>query len=292
MTTRVAVLLPLAAVVCQASPADQGRPWLERCVGSAPAHRWDLPLPFREVSGLALAPDGRLFLHNDEQGILAAVDPREGRILATYRLGPRTPREDFEGVAITGDRLFLVTSDAVLFETRLPPAGAADLAVLPFRRMRTGLGARCEVEGLAADPPTAADTVLVLACKTPRESALAGRLTMFRWSVTRGALASPDRISVPFEALTAGRGRREAAFRASGLDRVPSTGHYVAVAGPDRAIAELDASGRVVAAAALHRRHVQAEGVVVTPDGALIVSDEGPRGTRAPGTLTVYDCAR
>lgn len=285
------MLLPLAALVCQASPGDRDRPWLERCVASAPSHRRDLPPLFREVSGLALAPDGRLFLHNDEQGILAAVDAREGRILATYRLGPRTPREDFEGVAIVGDRLFLVTSDGVLFETRVPPAGSADLMVLPFRQIRTGLGARCEVEGLAAEPPSAGDTVLVLACKTPRAPELAGRLTVFRWSVARGALATPERISVPLLALAAGRGRR-ALFRASGLDRVSATGHYVAVAGPDRAIAEFDAAGEVVAAAPLHRRHGQAEGVVVTADGALIISDEGPRGTRAPGTLTVYDCAR
>lgn len=284
------LLLALAGAACAPRAAEAPAPWLARCLAADPAHRWELPALFREVSGLALAPDGRLFLHNDEQGGLAALDPAAGRIVATYRLGPDTPRADFEGVTVAGPRLFLVTSRGRLYETGLPAPGPADFAVLPFRTIDTGLGEQCEIEGLSHEVldagAAAPDTVLLLACKTPRRKALEGQVTVFRWSLGRAALARPDRITVPLGGPATGR--RGSAFRASGIDRDPLTGRYLAVAGPDRLIAELDA-GAVTTAARLPGRHPQPEGIVVTPAGDLILSDEGLEG---PGTVTVYACGR
>lgn len=257
---------------------------LDRCLGAPPVHRWELPPLFREVSGLGLAGDGRLLLHNDEQGVLAALDLAGGWILGTYRLGSPPVRDDFEGLAVVGERLFLVTSRGVLYETVVPPPRAErGEYVMPYRVRSTGLDDQCEFEGLAYD---SAAGVLLLACKTPKKKSLEDVLAIFRWSVAEERLAEPERIEVPLDDLKKGRpGKR---FQASGLDRDPVSGRLVAVAAPDNAIAEFDATGVVVATRALPNRHRQAEGVVVTRDGRLIISDEG--GRSGPGSVAIYAC--
>jgi uncharacterized protein YjiK len=257
---------------------------LERCLAAAPAHRWELPPLFREISGLALTGDGRLLFHNDEQALLAALDPDRGWILGTYRLGSPPVRGDFEGVAVAGQRLFLVTSDGVLYETVVPPPSEnRGEFVLRYRIHTTGLGERCEVEGLTYDPT---DDTLLFACKTPRQKSLRDAFTVFRWSLADERLAPADQISVPLDELKKGRPGKE--FRGSGLDRDPVSGRLLAIAGADRAIAEFDAAGAVLATRALPARHRQAEGIVVTRDGRLIISDEG--GRSAGGAVTVYAC--
>src|SRR5687768_6569101 len=95
-----------------------------------PAWQAVLPDELAEISGLAFAPDGRLFAHGDEQGLVHRLDPRNGKILGSFALAA-TGREpdlgkklkgaraadavigDFEGIAIVGDRFFLVTSNGV-----------------------------------------------------------------------------------------------------------------------------------------------------------------------------------
>ncbi|MEZ4587286.1 MAG: SdiA-regulated domain-containing protein [Gemmatimonadales bacterium] len=259
----------------------QQQPWLDRCLDAEPTHRWLLPAAFREVSGLALSDDGRLFFHNDEQGILAAIDPAKGTILATYRLGPGTPRDDFEGIAIRNDRLFLVTSRGLLYESRVPAPGPVELGMLPFRIVDTGLGRECEIEGLGVD----ADGSLLVACKTARRKRLEDWLTLFRWNPDRQALAEPDRIQVPLDDLAKGRpGKR---FHASGVERDPSNGRLIVVAAADDAIAEMGPTGEAPRARELPKRHRQAEGIAIDKAGRLILSDEGGRGH---GSVTVYAC--
>jgi hypothetical protein len=60
----------------------------------------------------------------------------------------------------------------------------------------------------------------------------------------------------------------------------------VAVAGPQRVIAEFTPAGAVVATRQLHRRlHRQPEGIAFLGDSAVLISDEGGKGR---ATLTLY----
>lgn len=274
--------LALAGLACASPGALQQTSLLQRCFAGPPTARWELPAAFREVSGLAVTADGRVLLHADEAGILAAFDYRTGRVVATYRLGPATPRDDFEGIAVVGTRLLLVSSQGLLYESRVPAQGPSDLGVLPFEIRDTGLGKHCEIEGLVGD---AERELIFLACKTPRSPALENVLTVFRWSLAAGRLADPDRLTVPLGELR--RNGRGKGFAASGLDRQSDTGRFLALAAREGAIAEFDPAGRVHAVLPLPRGHRQAEGIVLTSDGALLIADEG--GRRA-GTVTVYAC--
>ena len=257
---------------------------------AAPAARWELPRRLREVSGLAATEDGRIFAHDDERGLIHELDPRDGVLVKSFALvdggsgadgGEQRPlRGDFEGLVAAGGRFYLVTSDGVLYESG---EGRADERVTA-RALRTGLGARCEIEGLGYEPD---GRVLLLACKTAREGVRADAVTIFRWSLAAGALdAARPSLVVPVAEL-ARAGGPPRAFSASGIERDPRTGNYILVAARQRALAEVTPSGTVVAALRLPAaRHPQAEGIALTPDGTLLIADEGEES--GAGTVAVY----
>lgn len=252
--------------------------WLDRCFAAAPVSRVELPERFREVSGLALAADGRIFLHNDEAGAIATLDPTEGQLVATYQLGPDHPEEDFEGIAIEGDSLTMITSRGRLYRTGVPGPGPAEDSMLTYTVAETDLGRDCEIEGLAAD-----QGVLLIACKEARRKSLGDALTIFRWDLATGELASPDRIQVPLDSLAGIR-----RFRASAVERHPTTGRLVVLAAADGAVAELGPGGEQPVVRALPRGHRQAEGLAIPGDGQILIADEGAPSGR--GVLSRYAC--
>jgi hypothetical protein len=147
-----------AGLVVRADPIEQYD------LAGKPAWQAVLPDELAEISGLAFAPDGRLFAHGDEQGVVYRLDPRSGKILGSFALAP-TGREpdfgkkpkgaqaenavfgDFEGIAIAGDRFFLVTSNGALLEFREERNGGR----IPYTAHATGLARICEVEGVDHD---------------------------------------------------------------------------------------------------------------------------------------------
>jgi uncharacterized protein YjiK len=250
------------------------------CLAGKPRARWLLPPDLREISGLAFTDDGRLLVHDDGRARIVELDYRTGRVVKAFELGRPVRRGDFEGIAIAGPRIFLVTSDGVLYETR----EGKDRDAVPYRRTPTGAGRLCEVEGLAWEP---ASLALLFLCKTPRVRGLRHSITMLRWSVDGQRWLVPDRITIPMDKKF--RDTYGAEFRGSDLARDPVTGRYLAIAGLNRMAVELTADGRIVGAGFLGKHHPQAEGVAVARDGTILVSDEGVRG---PAHLAVYACAR
>ncbi len=253
---------------------------------SSAAIRVALPDALREISGLATTADGRLITHGDERAIVHELDARRGRSVRTFALDGRR-RGDFEGVAVVDDRLFLMTSDGWLYETRAD--AGRDGASTSATAYDTGLGASCELEGLAYEP---SDRSLLRGCKHPRTRALRGRVTLFRWSVDRRASGRPSAASVAVSVAesAATRGTGAGAFATSAVERDPRTGHYVLVAGPQRLLAEVTPAGVVVATRRLdHALHPQPEGIAFLGDSALLIADEGGSGR---ATLTRYPRTR
>lgn len=270
----VVATLALAPVASNGSVVD--------CLATTrPVARWALPPLFREVSGLALSGDGRLLFHNDEAGVIGAFEAGTGRLQATYTLGRVAVRGDFEGIAVAEGKVYLTTSDGILYQAVLPDRAAGSGAIA-FTRAVTGVGEQCEVEGLSYD---GIDRVLLFACKTPRARNLDRDIGIFQWSVAEGALVAGTPLVISRDALAKGRPGR--AFHPSAIDVDPRSGVWVMLSSVDGAVASVDRRGVVTATGELAKRHRQPEGLAIGDDGRVFVADEGRNGL---GTITVYDC--
>jgi len=247
------------------------------------ATQWKLPGRLQEISGLAMTPDNRLLAHTDEKGIIFEIDYRSGSIVKAFGLSDLTKpvADDFEGIAVTEEHIYLVTSSGRLYECN----EGADGETVLFNIYTTGVGREFEIEGLAYEPDRRA---LLLMSKNPRSPEQKGKLAIYRWSIDTKQLVEDDPTMIPVRDFS--RHIKGKKFQPSGIERHPVSGNYFVVAARQAAIAEITPSGQVVAVMKFPADwHRQAEGITFAADGTLIVADEGA-GKRA--RLTLYPIAK
>ena len=246
---------------------------LGRYAFAVPSLQWNLPKRLREISGLAATEDGRVFGHDDERGVVYELDYRAGRIVKSF--GDESIRDDFEGIAIAGLDFYLMTSNGRIYRTREGQDGER----VTFSVAETGLGERCELEGLAWDADA---RMLLLPCKLPRTSQLKGRIAVFAFSPVLSRLVPGSGFEVDERDLASRIGAEH--FNPSSIEMSP--GGVLLLAGRQHALAEIDRAGGIVAAVRLSKTyHRQPEGVTLSPEGDLIVADEGEEGR---SRLAVY----
>lgn len=244
----------------------------------APVARWLLPPELREISGAALTSDDRLFVHGDEWAVVWEVDYRKGSLLKHFSLGKRRLKGDFESIAIAGDRFFLLTSKGTLLEFE----EGNDSTNVDYSEVETGLRDVCEFEGMAYEPATAS---LLFACKAVLDASLKDSIVIFRWKLDGelGRGLSLPRVTVPEADAIGANGWKHLKPSDLTVDRL--TGNYVLIASKDKAIVVISPEGKVLSSRMLPGEHDQPEGVAITRDGLLLLTDEGPR-TQA--VLTSY----
>jgi uncharacterized protein YjiK len=254
-------------------------------LAAAPTWQVKLAKDLAEISGLAFTADGRLFAHGDQDATIWQIDPRSGAVLKTFSLAPargapdmgKPPRKhrvagDFEDIAVVGDRFYLVSSNGVLLEF----GEGGDGQQVPFTAYDTGLGSRCEVEGLASDPSTRA---LLILCKHSHVPEWKDQIVVAGWSLASHRLEAAPRIRVPYASVARVTG--VPTFHGSAIALAPDRRSVIVIAGPQRTFVELGLDGKVLGGGALDRdAHRQPEGLTLAPDGTLLVSDEGA-GKRA-----------
>lgn len=259
------VVLALAAVAGLAVPvtAQEEASVLDRYDFDTRAGRFDLPGRLTEVSGLAVTPDGRLFAHDDERAVVHEMDPTEEDVGKRFGLGDPPVAGDFEGIAVVGERFFLVTSRGLLYEFReMPDGGEA-----PYRVTDTRLGAHCEIEGLDYDPSADA---LLFACKVsapPRGTVVLHRIPL------DPERAAPAPLEIDREQVEAHGVDRD--FEPSAV-AVDAGGTILILSATAGALIEVDRGGTVLAGRRLpSNRHRQPEGLAFGADGTLYIADEG-----------------
>jgi len=242
---------------------------------SAPLAMWLMPSELREISGLALKPDGRLLAHDDELAMISEIDPRTGIVLKRFVLDG-DPHGDFEGITVAGPDIYLLESNGKLFKFR----EGADGDHVPFAEYDTRLGKECEFEGIAFE---ADSSRLLLACKRVTTKSLKDQLVIYRLALPITPRSTPTVFSVPIANVIGSNVWKN--FNPSDLAIDPTTKNYVLISSQEKGLVVLTPDGTVLRSEPLPAHHNQAEGVAITSDSILIISDEA---TQKPAAITLY----
>ena len=241
-----------------------------------PVARWILPPDLAEISGLALTPDGRLFAHDDESARITEIDYRRGTVVKKFFVGKHGLKGDFEGLACARDRFYLLASDGTLYEFREGEEGER----VGYTEHDTHLGKECEFEGVAYDSTLNA---LILPCKQVGTKQFRKMLVLYRYSLDQTGKDGISELTVPYEEVIGGNDWKQ--LHPTDITVDPFSGNYVLVAAPEKALVALTPAGEVVFSRPLGRHHPQAEGIAITRDGILIISDES---VNAAAAITLY----
>lgn len=227
-------------------------------------YRIALPKGLREVSGLTRFGDDLLAVA-DEKSWIYRVSLTEGVAERLGSIGKPAIKGDFEGIGLSGNTVYVVTSEGWLYHWAV--SSAAD----DFGLVDTGLGKRCEIEGLEIKQGLA-----YIACKSPYEKALEEQVTIFVWNIAEGQLDKA--IEVAWSDLEL-RGK----LHPSAITFVDD-GLLLLAARQKRWVVITEA-GTYVRGGKLPNResHPQAEGVAVF-EGMTYIADEGKK----QGTVTRY----
>ena len=240
-----------------------------------PLAEWIMPNELREISGLALLPNGRVLAHDDEVGRIYEIDPKTGIIERRFALSG-SPRGDFEGITVAGSDIYLLQSDGWLFRFQI----AANGDEAQYERFNTQLGKECEFEGVAFE---ADSSQLVLPCKKVHNKGFKHDIVMYKVMLPLSRPLRTTVATIPMDDVLEANHWKEVSPSDIAID--PVTRNYVLVAAREKALVVVSPDGQVVKAEALPPGHEQAEGVAVTPDGILIISDEA---THRPADITLY----
>jgi uncharacterized protein YjiK len=242
---------------------------------SKPVAEWIMPPELREISGLALTADGRILAHDDEVAKIYVIDPRRGILLKSFTLGTGM-RGDFESITVPVTDIYMLASNGVLFQFQ----EGADGAGVPYSAVDLHLGNECEFESMVYQ---ADSNWLVMPCKNAKDKSLAHNLVVYRWK-----LAGPDSqklsmITVPFAQLVGNNKWKN--LHPSDITIDPTTGNFVMISSHEEALVETTRTWDLVRAEVLPHGHNQPEGVAITKDSLLMISDEA---TRKPAAITLY----
>ena len=239
--------------------------------------QWKLPKRLREISGLALTSDERLLAVTDEKAIVYELDYLQGKIIKSFALGDPVVRGDFEGIAVLGDTIWLMTSNGILFAAAEGPDGGS----VRYQKYDTGNADFCELEGLGQDRTAG---TLILACKEGIKRKKKD-LMIFEWSASASGIEHIRDIEVPGRSIKSMIDKKR--ISPSGIAVDPQTGERVLVAARQDALVRLTADGALLEAIILEKkgRHKQAEGIEITRDGRMLIADEGGKGR---ARLAVY----
>jgi uncharacterized protein YjiK len=259
--------LMLVSTACTTGCKGQGESHVAGYNLAKPGHRMQLPKRLREISGLAVSSDGRLFAHDDERGIVYQLDAMTGSILKSFYLGRTLVNDDFEGIAIADTRFFLVSSDGNIYEF---PEGV-DGGRVEYRVYRTTLSKSNNVEGLCFDPDTG---TLLLACKGNPGKGLKRSRSVYSFSLDTHTMLPQPRFVFARDRIE--KNTRGNSFQPSAIERHPRTGNFFLLAAQGQSLLEVAPDGRIITQHTFAKgMHPQAEGLTFLPNGDMLISDEG-----------------
>jgi uncharacterized protein YjiK len=242
---------------------------------NVPLAMWLMPPELNEISGLALTARGTVLTHDDNVGRVYEIDPKTGILLKSFSL-LGNPKGDFEAITIVGRDVYLMSSDGKLFKFQ----EGGDGTQVPYTTYDTGLGKQCEFESLTFEPDSSR---LLMVCKRFLDKDAPHALLIFRLPLPLGNRASISEMRIPIQEVAGSNHWKN--FRASDINIDPATGNYVIIASREKGLIVVTPDGDVVKSEEIPGDHRQPEGVAITKDGILLISDEA---NVKPAAITLY----
>ena len=240
-----------------------------------PVAEWIMPPELREISGLALTARGTVLTHDDNVGRVYEIDPRTGILLKGFSLAGGV-RGDFEAITIAGTDIYLMRSNGKIYKFK----EGADASQVAYSVYDTGLGKECEFESMAFE---ADSSRLVMVCKKFLDKRAPKEVLMFHVPLPFGDRSAISAVHVAIKDVIGSNKWKN--FHPSDVNIDPFTKNYVIVASHEKGLIEVTPDGEVVRSEPLPGDHRQPEGVAITPDSLLLVSDEA---NVKPPAITLY----
>ncbi len=236
--------------------------------------QWIMPPELREISGLTVTTRGTVLTHDDNVGRVYEIDPKTGILLKGFSLEGGV-RGDFEAITIAGTDVYLLESKGKFYKFK----EGADATQVPYSVYDTKLGKECEFESLVYE---ADSTRLVMVCKKIRGKNAPHELLIYRFPMPVNR-ATMSRLSIPIEEVIASNKWKD--FHPTDITIDPITKNYVMITSREKGLLVMTPDGDVVRSGPLPGDHRQPEGVAITRDSLLLISDEV---NVRPAAITLY----
>ena len=240
-----------------------------------PVAEWIMPPELREISGLALTTRGTVLTHDDNIGRVYEINPKTGILLKGFSLAGGV-RGDFEAITIAGTDIYLLRSNGKIYKFK----EGADASQVPYTFYDTGLGKECEFESMAYE---ADSSRLLLACKKFLQKPAPKELLIYRVPLPLGDRSAITAMQVAMKDVVGSNKWKN--FHPSDINIDPITKNYVIISSNQKGLVVITPDGEVVRSEPLPGEHRQPEGVAITRDSLLIVSDEA---NVKPPAITLY----
>lgn len=232
--------------------------------------QWWLPDYLNEASGIAVMPDQSLLLHDDEFAVIYHLSLVDQVIEPFGWLGSPEFERDFEGIALNGETLYLVTSLGRIYEVTVDLNARSQR--FDFKVFDTGLESICELEGLHF-----LSGKLLLPCKVPIEESYRNKLVVFEFDVETHQIR--EHLVLPSESFGAIEGPHPTSIEVS-------SDHYYIVS--TNYLLEIGRETSSINIFSLPKsRHFQPEGIGLLQDGSIVFVEDFRKGkarlTHYPG---------
>lgn len=240
-----------------------------------PDDKFYLPYVLEEISGLAYTTNNTLLAVDDESGKLFEFDPKEKKIVHSIEFHKG---DDFEGVELVGDRIYVLRSDGDLFRFNYSTKKNSDAV-----KIETDLHKKNDTEGLGYDP---SKNTLLIACKEDGEindEKVKGR-AFYAFDLQENKLDNqPIFVIGPKQLKKFWESNRDfeydedrIKFKPSAIAYHPINKHYYILSSVGKMLLVVSPEGTIKATQPISPRVLgQPEGICFAPNGDMYISSEG-----------------
>ncbi len=275
-TISLSIILCQVLLGCSQSNTESSKPLKTTSVGidynlASPDKVFLLPYDLEEISGLSYFRDSIIVAVQDEVGKLFFYDYRQGKLLDDFSFGSEG---DYEGVEVVDTMIYTVKSNGRLY--------AINTLTKEVYQVKTKLTSKNNVEGLAYDSK---NHQLILACKA--SPSIGGKTqkgrAFYAYNLSTEEFSNKPLFDVTKKEIKSFFEKESVEiavteFKPSGIAIHPITGQIYILAHGGRLLVVLNQRYEIIGASSLrHRLFRQPEGICFTPEGDLMISNEGQK---------------